>query len=103
MLQTVKADPKASTQMLLLAHLYAKIDSASLARLRKELYRPKYTTTDIAIGAGATATALTGHPPPPPPFKFTQNHTNSKKMTREMRSATTVITALCAVVWHNLL
>ena len=60
MLEAVKQDPKASSQLLLLAHLYAKTDSTSLNRLRKELFRPKYTAKDIAIGTGIGVTALTG-------------------------------------------
>lgn len=62
MLQTIKQDPQASKQVLLLAHLYAKIDSASLARLRQELFQPKYSAKDIAVGTAIGATALTGTP-----------------------------------------
>lgn len=60
MLETVKQDPKASTQLLLLAHLYAKTDATSLTWLRKELLRPKYTAKDIAIGTGLGAGAIAG-------------------------------------------
>lgn len=60
MLNTIKADTKASKQMLLLAHLYAKTDAASLAFLRAELLRPKYTATDLAVAGGAGTAVLTG-------------------------------------------
>ena len=46
--------------MLLLAHLYAKTDAASLARLRRELLRPKYSLTEIAVGTGIAATVVAG-------------------------------------------
>lgn len=60
MLDRVKQDPRASKQMLLLAHLYAKTDAASLARLRRELLRPKYSLTEIAAGTGIAATVVAG-------------------------------------------
>lgn len=60
MLARVKADPRASKQMLLLANLYAKTDSASLARLRRELLRPKYTVAEMAFGAGVVTTLAAG-------------------------------------------
>lgn len=60
MLSAVKADPRASKQMLLLAHLYAKTDAASLAFLRQELLRPMYTPTEIATAAGTGSVVLAG-------------------------------------------
>lgn len=48
----VKADARASQQFLLLSHLYSqKADAAALAKLRKELLRPKYTTLELALGS----------------------------------------------------
>ena len=60
MLDRVRADPRASKQMLLLAHLYAKTDAASLAKLRRELLRPKYSVTELAVGAGIGTTVAAG-------------------------------------------
>lgn len=63
MLARVKADPKASKQMLLLAHLYAKTDAASLTKLRGVLLQPKYTAAEIAVGAGIGVTVVAGFTP----------------------------------------
>ena len=60
MLNAVKADARASKQMLLLAHLYAKTDAASLAFLRTELLRPRYTAGEVALAASTGAVVLTG-------------------------------------------
>ena len=60
MLNAVKADARASKQMLLLAHLYAKTDAASLAFLRTELLRPKYTVGEVALAASAGSVVLAG-------------------------------------------
>lgn len=60
MLDAVKADARASKQMLLLAHLYAKTDAASLARLRRELLRPKYTLTELAAGTALGTAVVAG-------------------------------------------
>ena len=60
MLNVVKADAKASKQVLLLAHLYAKTDAASLAFLRDELLRPRYSAKDIAAAVGAGSAVLAG-------------------------------------------
>ena len=62
MLDRVRADARASKQMLLLSHLYAKTDAASLARLRHELLRPRYSVYELAAGASAAATVLAGVP-----------------------------------------
>lgn len=40
MLDALRADPRASAQLLVLAHLYARADSYSLAWLRSVLLRP---------------------------------------------------------------
>lgn len=61
MLARVKADARASQQFLLLSHLYSqKADAAALARLRKELLRPKYTALELALGAMVGVTAVGG-------------------------------------------
>jgi len=51
---------QASKQMLLLAHLYAKTDAASLAKLRGALLQPRYTTGEIATGTGVGVTVVAG-------------------------------------------
>lgn len=61
MLDRVRLDPRASAQLLLLAHLYAKTDAASLARLRRELLRPKYSLADIATGTGVATAVIAGN------------------------------------------
>ena len=63
MLNAVKADARASKQMLLLSHLYAKTDAASLAFLRTELLRPKYKAGDVALAVGTGSLVLTGQNP----------------------------------------
>jgi hypothetical protein len=61
MLDKIKQDAKASHQFLLLSHLYSqKADSAALARLRTELLRPKWTTTQMAAAGVTAAVATTG-------------------------------------------
>ncbi|KAK9837250.1 hypothetical protein WJX81_001515 [Elliptochloris bilobata] len=60
MLDALRADPRAAKQLLLLAHLYAKTDAASLAALRRELLRPPYTAVEAAAGAVAGAAVLSG-------------------------------------------
>ena len=63
----VKADARASQQFLLLSHLYSqKADAAALARLRKELLRPKYTSLELAMGSALGVGAVGGVPPPSP-------------------------------------
>ena len=49
-------------QMLVLAHLYAKTDSASLATLRSVLLRKRYTPAEISVGVGLGVTATAGAP-----------------------------------------
>ena len=62
----MKADARASQQFLLLSHLYSqKADAAALARLRKELLRPKYTSLEIAMGSVLGVGAVGGTCPPP--------------------------------------
>ncbi|KAA6417862.1 MAG: hypothetical protein FRX49_12160 [Trebouxia sp. A1-2] len=61
MLARVKADARASQQFLLLTHLYSqKADAAALARLRKELLRPKYTAMELALGSIVGVSAVGG-------------------------------------------
>ncbi|CAL8464843.1 g4378 [Coccomyxa elongata] len=60
MLDLIKADARASKQFLLLAHLYAKTDAASLAILRRELIRPRYSATEKAIGVTFVGTVAAG-------------------------------------------
>ena len=47
-------------QMLLLAHLYAKTDSASLAALRAALLRRRFTSAEVTVGVGLGVTATAG-------------------------------------------
>ena len=49
-----------SVQMLLLAHLYAKTDSASLATLRGTLLRKRFTAAEVSVGVGMGLTATAG-------------------------------------------
>ena len=57
----VKADARASQQFLLLSHLYSqKADAAALAKLRKELLRPKYTAMELALGSIVGVSAVGG-------------------------------------------
>ena len=57
----VKADARASQQFLLLTHLYSqKADAAALARLRKELLRPKYTALELTLGSVVGVAAVGG-------------------------------------------
>ncbi|CAL5229191.1 g12471 [Coccomyxa viridis] len=60
MLEAVKADARASKQFLLLAHLYAKTDAASLAYLRRELLRPHYTAMEVGVGVTVAASVVGG-------------------------------------------
>lgn len=46
--------------MLLLAHLYAKTDSASLAALRSTLLRKRFTAAEVSVGIGLGVTATAG-------------------------------------------
>ena len=48
MLETLKADPRAACQFLLLTHLYARADVSSLAHVRRQLLRPKYTAVQVS-------------------------------------------------------
>lgn len=53
-----------TVQLLLLAHLYAKTDSASLATLRRTLLRKRYTSTEIGAGVVVSAATTAGIVPP---------------------------------------
>lgn len=57
MLEALKMSPKASRQFLILAHLYANTDTASLQWLRSVLVPPPLSLLQIAAG-GAVATSL---------------------------------------------
>ena len=46
--------------MLVLAHLYAQTDSASLAIMRAALQRKRYTAVEVGIGAGIAVSLTTG-------------------------------------------
>mmetsp|Transcript_36376 Transcript_36376/g.65081 ORF Transcript_36376/g.65081 Transcript_36376/m.65081 type:complete len:512 (-) Transcript_36376:403-1938(-) len=60
MLETLRLSEKATKQFLILAHLYAKTDTATLAWLRKALMPPTYTPLQIAAGAGVATTLAAG-------------------------------------------
>lgn len=69
------ADPRASRQFLLLAHLYAKTDARSLEFLRAKLLPARYSALQLGVAAGV-ATALSGGAlPPPPPHPLGLGHT----------------------------
>ncbi|KAI3438402.1 hypothetical protein D9Q98_000834 [Chlorella vulgaris] len=59
MLERIRADPRASKQFLLLAHLYAKTDANSLDFLRAKLLPPRYSTLQLGVAAGV-GTVLVG-------------------------------------------
>ncbi len=52
-------DPRGSRQLLVLAHLYANTDSASLALLRRNLLHKQYSI-ELAVAGAAAATLATG-------------------------------------------
>jgi len=52
--------PVWSLQMLVLAHLYAKTDSASLAVMRAALQRKRYTAAEVGVGAGIAVSLTAG-------------------------------------------
>ncbi|KAG2499585.1 hypothetical protein HYH03_002527 [Edaphochlamys debaryana] len=62
MREALRADPKAGRQFLILSHLYARTDTASLRHVRAVLMRPKYTNAQVTVGAvsaiSATATLV---------------------------------------------
>jgi hypothetical protein len=63
MLDALRAEPKAARQFLLLSHLYARCDSASLAWLRRALLNPRYTPAQVHVwwcveGSGWTGSEL---------------------------------------------
>ncbi|KAG2454057.1 hypothetical protein HYH02_001098 [Chlamydomonas schloesseri] len=57
MQETLRADAKASRQFLILTHLYARTDTATLKHVRAVLLRPKYTPTQVTVGAVSAITA----------------------------------------------
>lgn len=59
MLETLRSDPKASHQFLLLVHLYSLTDVTALAMLRRSLLRPKLSAAQVtvAVGVGTSAVA----------------------------------------------
>ncbi len=57
----MKADPRASKQFLILAHLYSqKADAASLARLREELQPPRWSAVQIGTAAAVGTVGVVG-------------------------------------------
>ena len=59
----VKADPRASKQFLILAHLYSqKADAASLARLREELQPPRWSAVQMGTAAAVGTVGVVGEP-----------------------------------------
>ncbi|GIL48516.1 hypothetical protein Vafri_5023 [Volvox africanus] len=55
--ETLRTDARAARQFLLLSHLYARTDTATLKQVRAVLLRPKYTATQVTVGAVSTITA----------------------------------------------
>ncbi len=62
MLQALKASPKALRQFLILAHLYANTDTASLQWLRAALVPSPFTVTQAFVGASVGISLITGAP-----------------------------------------
>ncbi|CAD7694808.1 unnamed protein product [Ostreobium quekettii] len=60
MLKALRNEGRRAKQFLLLAHLYARTDSAALAFLRKSLIPPPYTTSQMAGGVGIGMAAIAG-------------------------------------------
>ncbi|GLC35414.1 hypothetical protein PLESTB_000567000 [Pleodorina starrii] len=60
MQEALRADAKAARQFLLLSHMYARTDTATLKAVRAVLLRPKYTATQVTVGAVSTITATGG-------------------------------------------
>lgn len=59
MINTLRSNPKACKQFLLLIHLYARTDQSQLAFVRSSLMTSRYTPTQIA-GAGVVVAAAAG-------------------------------------------
>jgi Tfp pilus assembly protein PilF len=55
MLEALRSDPRAARQFVLLAHLYSRTDSASLAQIRRALLAPRYTPAQVISCWGAFA------------------------------------------------
>jgi Tfp pilus assembly protein PilF len=47
MLEALRSDPRAARQFVLMAHLYSRTDSASLAQIRRALLAPRYTPAQV--------------------------------------------------------
>mmetsp|Transcript_6775 Transcript_6775/g.16881 ORF Transcript_6775/g.16881 Transcript_6775/m.16881 type:complete len:520 (-) Transcript_6775:1033-2592(-) len=60
MIDILRTDPKATRQFLLMAHLYARTDNASLAQLRRALLMPRYTPAQVTVGVAGGLTSLAG-------------------------------------------
>lgn len=60
MQEALRSDAKASRQFLLLTHLYARTDTATLKHVRCALVRPRFTPVEVSVGAGITITATAG-------------------------------------------
>lgn len=60
MLEALRSEPKSARQFLILAHLYARTDSASLAQLRRALLLPRYTPAQVSVGVAVGITTLAG-------------------------------------------
>ncbi|MEW5306746.1 MAG: hypothetical protein WDW36_009189 [Sanguina aurantia] len=60
MLDILRKDPKSCRQFLLLAHLYARSDVATLMRVRNALMPNLPTAVQIALGVGVCAVAVGG-------------------------------------------
>ncbi len=66
MLEALRSEPKAARQFLLLAHLYARTDTASLASLRRALLLPSYTPAQVRRASSSHAQRLAGPGARPP-------------------------------------
>ncbi|EFJ51141.1 hypothetical protein VOLCADRAFT_87918 [Volvox carteri f. nagariensis] len=60
MQEVLRGDVRASRQFLLLTHLYARTDTATLKHVRAVLMRPSYTAAQVTVGAVSTITATGG-------------------------------------------
>jgi hypothetical protein len=65
MLARLRGDARASKQMLLLAHMYATTDAASLAALRCALLGPRFSPVEVTAAVGVGASLAAGARPLP--------------------------------------
>mmetsp|Transcript_15009 Transcript_15009/g.26085 ORF Transcript_15009/g.26085 Transcript_15009/m.26085 type:complete len:518 (-) Transcript_15009:676-2229(-) len=60
MLEALRSDPRISRQFLLLSHLYARTDTASLAQIRRALLLPRYTPGQVSVAVAIGVSSVAG-------------------------------------------